>query len=99
MMQLLSAPLVLTVAACGIAEGETATAPAPALPLGDPPRTIFTTNEFEVGATYTLGSTSVTSAFQCRLRQCKVRPKPIQQAHECDSSGVLTAARLRAPIR
>jgi hypothetical protein len=58
-MKWLLAPLVLALAACGSAEGETATAPAPALPLGDPPRTVFTTNEFEVGETYTLGSPGV----------------------------------------
>ncbi len=58
-MKWLVAPLVIALAACGNAEGETATAPAPALPLGDPPRTVFTTNGLEVGETYTLGSTSV----------------------------------------
>lgn len=52
-------PLVVALGACASAEGDIATAPAPALPLGDPPRSVFTTNEFEVGETYTLGSTSV----------------------------------------
>ena len=57
-MKLLLAPVVLVLTACAI-EGETATAPAPALSLDNPPTTVFTTNEFEVGDTYTLGSTAV----------------------------------------
>jgi hypothetical protein len=51
--------LAVALAACGSAEAEMATAPAPALPLRDPPRTVFTTNQFEVGETYTLGSVAV----------------------------------------
>lgn len=52
-------PLVVALAACGSSEGEMATAPAHALPLEDPPRTVFTTSELEVGETYTLGSVGV----------------------------------------
>lgn len=51
--------LVLAVGACSGVEGETARTPVPVLPLGDAPRTVFTTDEFEVGETYTLGSVGV----------------------------------------
>lgn len=47
-------PGVFVLAACAV-DGGTATG----LNLDDPPRTVFMTNEFEVGERYTLGSTAV----------------------------------------
>lgn len=58
-MKRLLGPLVLALTACGVPIAGKTTAPAPALPLDRPPPTIFTTNDFEVGEAYTLGSTDV----------------------------------------
>lgn len=50
--------VVVVLTACAV-DGGTATAPDPVLNLDAPPRTVFMTDEFEVGELYTVGSTDV----------------------------------------